>query len=271
MRYSHLLVLHSTTTSTSLFLVSGLSQIQNEYYDDEVDLTIDDIARETLNRAVEKIPDGSAVITASAEDKLVYYRDISALPALQKDGNRLSGILQHGAFDYRSVDGNLRTKVSYAVSSCICLDWYCENTASIDIRGVEQIDNGELRGASPIIFHNKTTSSQADDNYAHLPCLAAYKSPVLNEEEIFFDGCDFVSSPSAPPFFVENCLDGRVDNLQLLDVQDNDELIGRPLTGWEVLPDNTEDIEDLPYLTLGTFIDSFDVPETLLFDMAVKP
>lgn len=283
----------STATPPVLALLFISQLLLPEVATADVDLTINELAEDVLKRALKKIPDGASVTTSFAEDNIEEYVDISALPVLQEgdyDDNRLSGILSHNASDFKSIDGKLRTKVSWTVSSCICLNDDCKKTASIDMRGVRQIDVAinSARGDSPIIFHDMNGDAGGDDD--RLPCLAVYKSPLLNEDEVDFKGCNLVkwysppdisiedNSLHSPRFLVEDCDDGRVDNLRLHEkneyggryLSEEHMCLGRPLTGMEVLPNNAEDIEgnktEIPYLTLGNIIDrlflsDFSLPE----------
>eukprot|EP00814_Leptocylindrus_danicus_P017156 CAMPEP_0116048354 /NCGR_PEP_ID=MMETSP0321-20121206/29503_1 /TAXON_ID=163516 /ORGANISM="Leptocylindrus danicus var. danicus, Strain B650" /LENGTH=344 /DNA_ID=CAMNT_0003530541 /DNA_START=272 /DNA_END=1306 /DNA_ORIENTATION=+ len=73
-----------------------------------------------------------------------------------------------------------------------------------------------------------------------------------------------------PRFLVENCLDGRVDNLRLYEKSQIDggnygmtvdKYFGRPLTGMEVTPSNS--ITD-PYHSFGDILDNITFPEIVI-------
>mmetsp|Transcript_13285 Transcript_13285/g.20177 ORF Transcript_13285/g.20177 Transcript_13285/m.20177 type:complete len:299 (+) Transcript_13285:158-1054(+) len=263
------------STSTALTIPLLFHQIQTTTA--TVDMTIDAIASDVLYRALERIPDGAAVTTAVAEKSIDKYVDISALPVFQDfdlNDTRLSGILAFNASIFDSVDGNLRTKVSWTVSSCICVDINCDNTSSIDIRGGLNLDAAGARGYSPILFHD----IRSDDMHHNLPCLAVYHSPLTNKDEVAIgNNCSFVDgylphSLISHRFEVKNCLNGPVDNMRLYEKSRIDggyfsdpgnygmagyKYFGRPLTGTEITPSNT--LVDT-YDTIGDLID--DIPFT---------
>ncbi len=183
--------------------------------------SIRNLVGRSLNQALAGLGDQSGLATSSHEQTIENYQNISTL-----DNERFGNIREYFTSFLRSgyqegISGDdIRTKISWAQSSCICKDILCEQTSSIDIIGVSQSDNGSTRGEVPIVF--------VDENGQDVPCLSHSKLPPIAELDI--KGCSWDGFRS-----VHRCDGGKVQSLRFIDKKTGNE-VARALNDTEIIP-----------------------------------
>eukprot|EP00978_Attheya_sp_CCMP212_P039931 scaffold212634_cov43-Attheya_sp.AAC.1 len=199
-----------------------MSSHRLQHYDD----VIRSIAEEPLKAALLKIGDGSGLVFSSHEQVMMNdgYQDIASLDTDRFGNTRdyFTSFFRSGYHEFVSNE-KIKTKISWVQSSCICLDIMCNKTAAIDIEGIDEADNGEYRGRSPVVL--------LDEDGQELPCLGHSKIPPIVDLDV--RGCRWAHR--TPRRRVYDCGPEGVEELRFID-KESGNTVGRSLNKTEILP-----------------------------------
>lgn len=212
------------------------------------------VGESLLPNSVRRVGDGAGLTFSTSEQEINEFHDIS------KGGGPI--VFQNGCFgtvlranSSEVIENKVRTKVAWAQAGCICRDEFCNKAAAVDLFGVLQADNGELRGYTPILF--------VDDNGDDIPCLDNLNHNIVDMDDVVYEGCEVVKDVNGSCFLgrcVQGCYDGQIENL-VLRSNSTGKVIGRALKNTEKVPMYAK-VD--PEQTAAEAIQQFQVPEEIL-------
>ena len=166
--------------------------------------------------------DGSGLTFASYEQGIDTYRSIHSLDENLGDINNYFTSFTRKGYDEEVSKDNIKTKISSTQSYCVCADLKCQKRDAIDIRGVYEVDNGELRGFTPLKF--------LDENGKALPCLSNPKLPTIQDLQI--QGCSWKDVRNRQ---VHKCGPNGIDGLRFID-KETGRVYARSMNKSEIVP-----------------------------------
>jgi len=202
------------------------------------DDSIRDVTINPTKVALSNIGDGAGLVFSSHEDELEEYIDFTSIDPVRIGNNKdyFTSFFRTGKTEFQSKD-QIKFRASWAQSSCICLDISCTKMGAIDIFGVWESDNGELRGETPILLLD-------DDGQTPLPCLSHSKLPPIKDLDII--GCNWNGTRFGRKNLVGvfQCGPDSVENLKFID-RESGKAVARSLSKYEIVPQLSEFDPDL--------------------------
>lgn len=148
------------------------------------DNTVYCVGKSVLETAMDMVgTDG--LISIDNSDELESFVDISAMKVMGQTGTlnaeTLNGLKYFTSFmtkDYvkEEIKNNLRTKISWVQTTCVCKDGECSKSYAVDPVGVFDVTKGIVRGRSMLVFLGE------DGN--PMPCLTHVELPPIENLEI---------------------------------------------------------------------------------------
>ncbi|GFH59445.1 predicted protein [Chaetoceros tenuissimus] len=137
------------------------------------------LAKSILETALEKVGTGGLTTTDSSAE-LESFLDISSMKVMDQTGSivdsdndlpYLTSFLAKDWLQYEDIGKNLRTKISWTQTACVCNDATCTAPYAVDFIGIFDVKKGQARGRSMIVFLGE------DGN--PLPCLTHVDLPPI--------------------------------------------------------------------------------------------
>lgn len=218
---------------------------------------IANIAQEPLGIALSNLADGSGLAFSSYERTIPEYLDISSSLGGEEQRFGLACDVSYGKttgdkeinqacsftdiFDLNRTETTtpkkIKTKVSYALQTCMCRNFECTETAAIDLIGITR-ENNPLN-YSPILL--------LDERGATVPCLDHL--PMVPMEHLELRGCsNHTRFPKK-----RDCGSDEVENFIFVDKRSG-LAFGRTLSNKEMFPEANSSIFD-PSLAMADFLE----------------
>lgn len=148
------------------------------------DNTVYCVGKSVLKTAMDMVgTDGLTSIDNS--DELESFVDISAMKVMGQTGTLnaedLNGLKHFTSFIRKDhvkeeIKNNLRTKISWVQTACVCKDGECSESYAVDPVGVFDVTKGIVRGRSMLVF--------LGEDGKPMPCLTHVELPPIENLEI---------------------------------------------------------------------------------------